>query len=162
MELILEASEVTDPEERIQFLPSLVGLTWCAIFEDAAFRMAGDMIKEYGSGFWRFVRISDQDGNFITGFMYPDLDQEVTFLSMNGSVEKMSARHAGLCITLTALSQLSFHIDGDRFGTQAAMEHVATQYHTLRNWLYEGEFADLAGKPKQQLDAMQPLIKVLD
>jgi hypothetical protein len=158
--ITLSSEIVTDPEERIEFLPGLATPRYMMAIERACFNMALDFIADdYDGGFWQYVQISDQDGNQVAGFLYPDLDQEVTFSSMNGAVEKMSARHAGLCITLTALSHLSFHIYEREGMDSAAGQRVAEQYHALRNWMFEGEFDDNNPADRERI---QPLVRVLD
>jgi len=157
----LSCDEITDPKERMEFLPAMAG-EYFHHFEQIVFAMAANMIENYEGGLWAFHRVTNNNGAFVGGFMHPDADEEATFVSMNGSIEKMSMRHAGLCITLTALSHLSFNIYEREGMSSGDGNMVATHYHNLREWMYSGEFAELEGKPKQQMDAMQPLIRVLD
>lgn len=159
--MTLQANEITDPEERMEFLPALVGgsLPWSLAFEQLCFRLAEGMIDDYGGGQWTFVRICDEDGNQVTGFLHPEFDQDVEVASMNGSVEKMSGRHAGLCITLTALSHLSFSIYNREGETSETGVYVARQYHHLRDWLFTGEFNDDDPADNERI---QPIIRILD
>lgn len=156
----LIAEVITDPQERIDFLPTVAG-RWFAQFEDVVYRMASGMIENYSGGMWRFIRVSDDDGNFVTGFMHPDFDQDVTFHSMNGSVEEIPARHAGLCITLTALSHLSFAIHEKEGQLSDAGQLVSMQYHALREYWLEWEKLNLISEGYSVADAEEIIIRMV-
>ncbi len=104
MSIALEDKVTVVPEdERLDFLPDLVGLR-CMDVELAIFQFMGKLDNLYKGGYWDFVRI-----NSGGGYLRPDWEGKRQLIwPDNCSDELVSADAAGIVVTLFALSRVSF------------------------------------------------------
>ena len=127
---MMPATLITDPNCRLKFLPDLVGNNYFLAFERGVFNAMTEATDgRYTGGFWEFLRLE------TGGYVRVQTKEKQMMQSLNGWRGEMSADAAGICITLTILSHLSFKAHSD--GRQAEMELISNHFHSLREWSYD-------------------------
>lgn len=126
----ITATPIKSERARLDFLPGLAGSYFMAL-ETALFRIMDKACPDdYSGGYWEYVRLSNGGG-----FAYPTAEEGWNMTSLNGWQGLMSAEAAGICVTLTALSHLSF-IAHDK-GSMAVSQKLAENFYLLRDFALE-------------------------
>lgn len=122
----MSISITTVPEsERMDTVDRIFGVRYVTQFEPTVFNMAGMLASEYDGAYWQFYNLSN--GGF---FMAPNEDAIFNISCHNGFEGKLSANALGLAACLYAYSSLSFGVD-------AFADLCATQYHLLREYMFQ-------------------------
>ncbi len=104
------ATQVTDPAERLECLPQLVGFD-CVLLEHTIYEILRMLSEDYDGGFWSYYRLSN--GGF---YMAPETQKVYRIrCDGNGFVGDVDADTAGILACATAFSHLSFGARGERF-----------------------------------------------
>lgn len=101
------ATLVTDEDERIEFLPRLLGMRNLMRGQNKPFEWAGRLSKDYGGGSWAFYDLSSNGGALIGGYLAPQGSKQFTVIqNMNGYEGVMSADALGLTATIFTIAEL--------------------------------------------------------
>lgn len=123
-EPIIEATEVIDEVERLNFLANhFCGNIMVAMdFESLVYNFANKMSEDYSGGFWNFFQLSN--GGLL---MTLDHDKQFETVSLNGSSDTLDGYDFGVFITSMALSHLSFVNYPEKI-----TDVITEKYHCLR------------------------------
>lgn len=104
------AATLVPDERRMNFLPSLFGLSLLIVGEQAVYHFLDRLSPDYGGGFWEFL---EQDG--VPLYLRPASDGRFRIhCDTNDYAGEVSADAAGIIATLFAFSHLSFQDRSDR------------------------------------------------
>jgi hypothetical protein len=118
-------STIVPESERMAVVDRLFGLSYVLKLEPMVFTMAEHLSSQYNGGYWQFHALSN--GGFYAA---PRVDTIFDVSCENGFEGKLSADALGLAACLYAYSHLSF-------GDGRLAETCATQYHLLREYMFE-------------------------
>ena len=118
-------SQLVPESERMATVDKLFGIQYVLKLEPTVFRMAEHIAPQYFGGYWDFHTISN--GGF---YMSPRADTLFAVSCENGFEGTLSADALGVAACLYAYSHLSF-------GDGAFAESCATQYHMLREYMFQ-------------------------
>jgi hypothetical protein len=118
-------STIVPESERMAVVDRIFGLSYVLKLEPMVFTMAEHLSSQYNGGYWQFQKLSN--GGF---YMAPRMDTIFDVSCENGFKGKMSADGLGICACMYAYSYLSF-------GDGRLAETCATQYHLLREYMFE-------------------------
>lgn len=129
-EVVITSTLVTDENERINFLPNLLGDVYY-IGESLVYGWMKKLCSSYDGGYWNFYKLSN--GSFFLA-----LDEEKEYLfAWNYEEVKLSAEAAGMVVTLFALGQLTAMGEGKE-GNDKLIDHY---YGLLRFMSAHPEFS---------------------
>lgn len=111
--------------ERMDTVDRIFGVRYVTLFEPTVFNMAGMLASEYDGAYWQFYTLGN--GGF---FMAPNEDTIFNISCPNGFEGKLSGNALGLAACMYTYSNLSF-------GADAFADLCATQYHLLREYMFE-------------------------
>ena len=118
-------STIAPESERMAVVDRLFGLSYVLKLEPTVFTMAEHLSSQYNGGYWQFHTLSN--GGFYAA---PRLVTIFDVSCDNGFEGTLSADALGIAACLYAYSHLSF-------GDGAFAETCATQYHLLREYMFE-------------------------
>lgn len=120
---VITATEVTDANQRLNFLPTFFGRNLMLVGENYVYNMMGKLSKSYTHGDWRYHMLSN--GGF---YMAPQMSEKMSVCwPMNYYEGEVSADAAGIIATLYALVLLT---------EQFQSEHFLELYNRLRDYVY--------------------------
>nr|WP_315491061.1 antirestriction protein [uncultured Rhodoferax sp.] len=117
--------KVVPESERMAFVARLLGNQYVLQFEPTVFRFAEQLSSQYSGGYWQFYTISN--GAF---YMALQSDTNVAVSCENGFQGSISTDAFGIAACLYAYCHLSF-------GAGPLAETCASQYHLLREYMFE-------------------------
>lgn len=116
---------VVSESERTAYVDKLFGIQYVVQFEPTVFRFAEQLSSQYSGGYWHFYAISN--GAF---YMALQSDSKIAVSCENGFRDGISPDAFGIAACLYTYSHLSF-------GTGPFAETCASQYHLLREYMFE-------------------------
>ncbi len=116
---------IVPESERLAFVDKLFGIKYVLAFEPAVFQFAETLAHAYNGAYWTFHTLGN--GGF---YMAPRANTIFAVSCENGFHGSISAEAFGITACLYAYSHLSF-------GSCAFAEICATQYHVLREHMFE-------------------------
>lgn len=124
----MTAKVLTD-NHRLGFTQAMAG----AYYSRFEFGLFNEMVRAtndaYSGGYWDYLMIEGGGG-----YARVRTEERFTLHSLNGWSGEMSADAAGICVTLTILSRLSFDAYADN--RHSDCEKISNNFHALREWSY--------------------------
>lgn len=115
---------------RLGFTSSMAGAYYSRLEHSLFNEMIRATNDAYSGGYWEYLTLEH-----VGGYARVRTDEKFMMHSLNGWTGEMSADAAGICVTLTILSRLSF--DAYRDNRHSDVEKISDNFHALREWSYD-------------------------